>query len=243
MRKVAELAGKFAPRGWSAVSDVASLQAVGSGAAHTLVGGKPISLGRSKACAIVVADDTVSMQHARLLFDRNDQSLTVTDLGSSNGTFLNGARVTTTAQARAGDVLRFGSAEFRVAAGAPAATPPARHTTAERGWMLSGFDPAGRALQFELRPGSGRAGGGGECWIVGRDPARAQFVIDDDSVSGAHAEFAYRAAQGLSLRDLGSTNGTRVNGQALGPRNIELGDAGQEIAFGVAKLRLSRLLG
>jgi pSer/pThr/pTyr-binding forkhead associated (FHA) protein/S1-C subfamily serine protease len=240
LRKVTTLASRFAPRGWLAVSDVASLQAVGGGSTHTLEGGKPMSLGRSQACAIVIADDTVSMQHARLVFDSNDQSLAVTDLNSSNGTFLNGARIAA-AKARAGDVLRFGTAEFRVLAGAQPATPPARPSAA-RGWMLSGFDPAGRALQFELRPGSGRPGNGGECWVIGRDPARAQFVIEDNSVSGQHAEFVNHAAQGLSLRDLGSTNGTRVNGQALGSRALELGDAGQEIAFGEAKLRLSRLL-
>ena len=46
----------------------------------------------------------------------------------------------------------------------------------------------------------------------------------------------------MALRDLGSTNGTRVNGEVLGVRTLELSDAGQEIAFGIAKLRLSRLL-
>jgi len=240
--KVAELASKFAPRGWSAVCDVASLQAVGGGSAYTLEDGKPMSVGRSKSSAIVLNDDTVSMSHARLIFDKAEQCVTVMDLGSSNGTFLNGARVAT-AEAHPGDALRFGTAEFRVAAGAArVATAAPVRPDAPRGWMLSGFDPAGRALQFELRPGSGRAGGGVERWTIGRDPARAQFVIEDNSVSGAHAEFTYRPAHGLALRDLGSTNGTRVNGEVLGVRTLELSDAGQEIAFGIAKLRLSRLL-
>ena len=109
--------------------------------------------------------------------------------------------------------------------------------------MLSGFDPSGRALQFELRPPApnGRAAQG-VTWTIGRDRNRAQFVIDDDSVSAAHAEISYDARQGLMLRDLGSTNGTRVDGAALGTRVITLSDAGQEITFGAAKLRLSRLI-
>jgi pSer/pThr/pTyr-binding forkhead associated (FHA) protein len=104
--------------------------------------------------------------------------------------------------------------------------------------MLSGFDPTGRAVQFELRPSFGV----GASWTLGRDRARAQLVIDDSSVSGAHAQFTYLPAQGLSLRDLGSTNGTRVDGKDLGTGAVALSEVGHEIAFGAAKLRLSRLL-
>jgi pSer/pThr/pTyr-binding forkhead associated (FHA) protein len=138
-----------------------------------------------------------------------------------------------------GDVLRFGNAEFKLMAGSgprPASAP-------NLAWMLSGFDPSGRALQFELRPSAlnGQAGEGAT-WTIGRDRNRAQFVIDDESVSGAHAQITYNTRQGLMLRDLGSTNGTRVDGSALGTRVIALSDTGQEITFGAAKLRLSRLI-
>ena len=90
--------------------------------------------------------------------------------------------------------------------------------------MLSGFDPSGRALQFELRPmvENGSAGEAATTWIFGRDKARAQFVIDDGSVSGAHAEITYEPLQGLTLRDLGSTNGTRLDGEMLGNRTVPL---------------------
>jgi len=77
---------------------------------------------------------------------------------------------------------------------------------------------------------------------VGRDRNRAQLVIDDDSVSGAHAQITYESRQGLTLRDLGSTNGTKVDGSPLGNRIVALSDTGQEITFGAAKLRLSRLV-
>ena len=236
LRKMPHIANRIVPRGWSAVSDVLSLQPVRGGAAHTLGGGKPLVVGRGKACAIVLDDDTVSLTHARLTFNRKEQCVLVNDLNSSNGTFLNEARIAT-AEARPGDLLRFGATEFRLAAGAATGA-----RAAVQGWMLSGFDPAGRALQFELRPGGRDADKSGERWIIGRDPGRARFVIDDSSVSGAHAELAYLPAHGLSLRDLGSTNGTRLDGEALGGRTVQLGDSGHEIAFGEAKLRLSRLL-
>ena len=148
-------------------------------------------------------------------------------------------------QAEVGDVLRFGNAEFKLAAGAVAAAVGGGRAAApaHNAWMLSGFDPSGRALQFELRPPApnGRAAEP-TTWTVGRDRNRAQFVIDDDSVSGAHAQIIYDARQGLSLRDLGSTNGTRLDGTVLGSRVAQLSDTGQEIQFGAAKLRLSRLI-
>jgi pSer/pThr/pTyr-binding forkhead associated (FHA) protein len=215
-----------------------ALQPLAGGRSFVLEAGHTVVLGRGRQCEIPLVDDTVSSSHARLEAKAQGQRVAVTDLNSSNGTFLNGSRITT-AQAQVGDVLRFGNAEFKLMAGGgahPASAP-------NLAWMLSGFDPSGRALQFELRPPApnGRAGEGAT-WTIGRDRNRAQFVIDDDSVSGAHAQISYDARQGLMLRDLGSTNGTRVDGAALGTRVVALSDTGQEITFGAAKLRLSRLI-
>jgi pSer/pThr/pTyr-binding forkhead associated (FHA) protein/S1-C subfamily serine protease len=226
-----------APMNMAQTAAALALQPFSGGKSFALEAGRTVVLGRGRQCEIVLADDTVSSTHARLEVKVQGPRLAVSDLNSSNGTFLNGSRITN-AQAQAGDVLRFGSAEFTLTAGgARALSGP------NLAWMLSGFDPSGRALQFELRPPApnGRAGQG-VTWTIGRDRNRAQFVIDDDSVSGAHAEITYDARQGLMLRDLGSTNGTRVDGAALGTRVITLSDAGQEIAFGAAKLRLSRLI-
>jgi pSer/pThr/pTyr-binding forkhead associated (FHA) protein len=220
-----------------------SLQSTGGGRSYSLDGGRALVVGRGQQCQIAIDDDTVSSAHARLQLNAQTQRVAITDLDSSNGTFLNGSRITS-AQAQIGDVVRFGTAEFRLAGGsAPAATGP--RAAAERGWMLSGFDPSGRAVQFELRPmvENGSAGEATTTWTFGRDKGRAQFVIDDSSVSGAHAEITYVPHQGLTLRDLGSTNGTRLDGEPLGTRTVALDETGQEITFGAAKLRLSRLIG
>ena len=40
---------------------------------------------------------------------------------------------------------------------------------------------------------------------------------------------------------MGSMNGTRVDGEPIGTRTVTLRDTGQEISFGLATLRLSRL--
>ena len=227
---------------WAQTAAALSLQPVAGGKGFALEVGRTAVVGRSRQCEIPIEDDTVSSAHARLEVNAQGQRVTVTDLHSSNGTCINGSRVNS-GQAQVGDVLRFGSAEFKLMAGAVAAAPNGGRASAGQAWMLSGFDPSGRAVQFELRPPApnGHAAEGAT-WTIGRDRNRAQFVIDDDSVSGAHAQIIYDVRQGLSLRDLGSTNGTRLDGTVLGTRIAPLSDTGQEITFGAAKLRLSRLI-
>jgi pSer/pThr/pTyr-binding forkhead associated (FHA) protein len=220
-----------------------SLHSTGGGRSYSLGGGRALVVGRGQQCQITIEDDTVSSAHARLQLDSQGQRVAVTDLNSSNGTFLNGKRITS-GHAQIGDVVRFGTAEFKLAAGGASAVASVPRSAPNRGWMLSGFDPAGRALQFELRPmvENGGAGEATTTWTFGRDKSRSQFVIDDGSVSGAHAEITYEPQQGLTLRDLGSTNGTRLDGEVLGKSPVPLDETGQEITFGAAKLRLSRLV-
>jgi len=64
--------------------------------------------------------------------------------------------------------------------------------------------------------------------VVGRAPA-CQFILTDLTVSRFHAEI-YRADEGWMISDLGSMNGTRVNGYRLtGPARVRPGD---EVGFG-----------
>jgi pSer/pThr/pTyr-binding forkhead associated (FHA) protein len=66
-----------------------------------------VTVGRGGGCAIVLADDSfVSTVHARVF--RRDGSVYVEDLGSRNGTLLNGEPVTHAAQLRRGDQVQFG---------------------------------------------------------------------------------------------------------------------------------------
>jgi len=72
----------------------------------------PWTIGRSDACRLVVAHGTVSRRHAVL--KRTDEGLEVRDLGSLNGTWINGWRVDR-AVLRPGDTLQIG--EVRVVLG------------------------------------------------------------------------------------------------------------------------------
>lgn len=66
-----------------------------------------ITVGRGGGCALVIAEDHyASTVHARVFRRGND--LFVDDLGSRNGTFVNGKRITTTTKLKRNDRVQFG---------------------------------------------------------------------------------------------------------------------------------------
>jgi hypothetical protein len=68
---------------------------------------KPVViLGREPGCDFSLDDQTVSSQHARLTYRK--QQWWLEDLASTNGTFLNGEAVTTAVVITQGDELRLG---------------------------------------------------------------------------------------------------------------------------------------
>ena len=70
------------------------------------------SIGRSSASDIVLkSDDYASGRHARLT--RHGGLLYVEDMGSTNGTFVNGRKTVGATPLRHGDTLRIGSTSFR----------------------------------------------------------------------------------------------------------------------------------
>ncbi len=67
-----------------------------------------LSVGRAPGCAVVLDNDTfVSQVHARLF--RRGRETYVEDLGSTNGTFVNGDRITEVTRLRRGDRVQFGN--------------------------------------------------------------------------------------------------------------------------------------
>jgi len=73
--------------------------------------GRKLVVGRAVTSDVPIYDPTISRRHAEVVL--TESGVRVTDLGSSNGTFLNGARVTE-AEAGANDVVTFGKVAFRV---------------------------------------------------------------------------------------------------------------------------------
>jgi hypothetical protein len=77
---------------------------------ESLAGGR-LLLGRSSACQLIFADDTVSRRHAELRLHEGRWMLR--DLGSSNGTWVNGRRVME-AEVAPGDEVSLGHCRFRL---------------------------------------------------------------------------------------------------------------------------------
>ncbi len=171
-------------------------------------------VGRDPAADVVVADTEVSTRHASFVL--LDGGVAVEDQGSTNGTFVNGQRVTGSHQLQAGDRVQLGATVLEVRGLAPAPAPPQPQ-------ISQVGQQATRAKQIPMPPvlvfAAGQLAGTempvGEQLVVGRDPGVANVVLDQDpDISRRHASF-WPAGVGLIVQDLGSTNGTLVNGHRL----------------------------
>ncbi|MGH8926979.1 MAG: FHA domain-containing protein, partial [Acidimicrobiia bacterium] len=69
-------------------------------------------LGRSDQSDVVLEDPYASEFHLRLV--AQDGTLTVSDLGSTNGTYVNGRRITTPTNLRRGDALQVGKTVMEI---------------------------------------------------------------------------------------------------------------------------------
>lgn len=118
-----------------------------------LEAGRTLVVGRGTTCDIRLADDTVSRHHAELLADQAEVS--VRDLGSANGTAVNGATVGS-AVLRDGDEIAFGRLRFRlervVARAVERLEPPPEGTAVRAVDVRSGGGPLKR-LQAERLAG------------------------------------------------------------------------------------------
>lgn len=83
----------------------------GKAQVHQLSGHGTV-LGRASDAGVLVDDVYVSDEHAEILPD--DGGWCVRDLGSTNGTYLNGAKVTRPTPLAAGDQLRLGKTKVEV---------------------------------------------------------------------------------------------------------------------------------
>jgi hypothetical protein len=71
------------------------------------------SIGRSADNTVTLADDSVSRNHAQLTSTSNG-AFRLVDLGSLNGTFVNGKKVTDKVAVSSGDQIKFGEVETRL---------------------------------------------------------------------------------------------------------------------------------
>ena len=82
-----------------------------AGKTHRLDAGECL-LGRRLDCHICIPDQRISRRHARIRKEGDGYALE--DLGSCNGTFVNGRRIQGTSKLRHGDELEIGASRFRI---------------------------------------------------------------------------------------------------------------------------------
>ncbi|GAA2226439.1 FHA domain-containing protein [Herbiconiux moechotypicola] len=76
------------------------------------LGSEPLTIGRSSDSSVVIRDDYTSTHHARLMIWGDEW--VVQDLDSTNGTFLDGVRVTTPTHVPLNTPIRIGATSFEL---------------------------------------------------------------------------------------------------------------------------------
>jgi len=155
-----------------------------------------LTIGRSPDCDITIDDTQASRRHCSVV--KLQSGYEVADLGSTNGTLVNSTLVKKQ-RLKHGDVIRIGAVE--IVYDDPSAA-------AARGEATAGFlvyargDRKGEKIELT-----------GQRTTIGRKPTNT-VVLSDAVSSSYHCEIV-RDLNGYTLRDLGSTNGTLVNGEMI----------------------------
>lgn len=169
-----------------------------------------ISAGRAPENDIVINHPAVSGHHLNISVSGGQ--MMITDLKSTNGTQLNGHRIPPSVpqNVQAGDIVRIGDLTGN--------------------WVGLALEGAAGEAVRQLSLGKLDLSNLTNV-IIGRDPS-CYLPLNHPTVSARHATI-FKQDGGLMIRDLGSTNGTFVNGQRVAQAPLKSGD---EIQIGPFKL-------
>ncbi|MGW9024795.1 FHA domain-containing protein [Streptomyces sp. NPDC055722] len=210
-----------------------------NGRTWTLDASRPYTLGRDPQGDIVFDDARVSWRHATISW--NGRSWVIEDHGSTNGTFAQGHRVhqleigpgSAVHLGNANDGPRLNLSGAAAAVAAPQARPqqqPYAAQGADPSWADQAAPQAAAQIPQQQGPGSGAGAPPvygdrspttfhqlalGRVMRIGR-ALENELVVSDLQVSRHHAEFHATPDGRFEIRDLGSHNGTFVNGMPIG---------------------------
>ncbi len=213
----------------------------GSLAEHALTG--ELTIGRADGNDLVLDAGGVSRRHAR--FFVKGKEVSVEDFGSANGTFVDGTKITEPTVVGSDSVVVLG--DYEITLKSPKAKSPSGANRVAATKMVPLTAPTGPAAMAkrtkpnqvsnsQLRglsaPVDGQSFPVAGTMVVGR-VAEADLQVDDESVSRKHAEISVSGKE-VVLRDLGSANGTTVNGVPIAEDTVLT--SGDIIQFGVVEL-------
>ena len=175
-------------------------------------------IGRDKGNEVALEDPGLSRRHCRIF--REGADFILEDLKSANGTFLEGKRVDRV-KLKHGDRISLGDATLLIDLEDPGDVP-----SADAKSVLELEEP-GEGARFELVFMAGERAGErvhliSERITFGRKSSNT-VVLKDAKVSGVHCEVALEDGRAV-LRDLGSTNGTLLEGKRIDEIVLDHGD-------------------
>jgi pSer/pThr/pTyr-binding forkhead associated (FHA) protein len=196
-----------------------------------------VLLGRERDNDILLETDLASRYHAELRLERGRAYLL--DRGSMNGTSVNGQKIWGLMPLQHGDLLEVGGQHFRYEDLYSQSLKSARAATTLEEGRAGSDDETARMAAVVVQPPAAAPGGklvlsggagAGQVFAlskpmltIGRDSG-CDISISDASISRQHAQIL-RQEMGWYLQDLGSRNGTAINGQRLSaPQRLEDGD-------------------
>ena len=219
-----------------ATGPVPAVRVTGAGREMVISDARQLVVGRDASADLRYEDARVSRRHAAIRWD--GACWRIEDLQSRNGTFLDAERITERPVDGA-TTFHLGGADgptLELAPGAPPAAapnglapaapaPPPLDPPPGAGPPMNASTPAPPAVAVPTRPATAPADldlGAiaaahrirSERVAIGR-AADNDIVLADQSVSRHHAEICWSSASGYSITDLGSHNGTFVNGHRV----------------------------
>jgi pSer/pThr/pTyr-binding forkhead associated (FHA) protein/S1-C subfamily serine protease len=162
-------------------------------------------IGRGPDCDIQIDESGVSRHHAKL--EVSEGKTILKDLESRNGTFLNDSRIEAPAEIQDGDRIRIHNALFTVRSAASLGEE--KTAVFEGGPATVAYDSL--QLYSLVRIDNNAEVGLNRSLTIGREGDNDIVLVRDSSASLKHAKVEMMKGQ-VVLTDMGSSNGTWVNG-------------------------------